>query len=33
MDQKDLKRILLRTGHAGRTTRTIEYLVRGNSAT
>lgn len=29
IDQKDLKRILLRTGHAGRTTRTIEYLVRG----
>ena len=29
IDQKDLKRILIRTGHAGRTTRTIEYLVRG----
>jgi hypothetical protein len=29
IDQKDPKRILVRTGHAGRTTRTIEYLVRG----
>ena len=29
IDQKDLKRIVARTGHAGRTTRTIEYLVRG----
>ena len=29
IDQKDLKRIMLRTGHPGRTTRTIEYLVRG----
>ena len=30
IDQRDLKRILLRTGQAGRTTRTIEYLVRGS---
>ncbi|HXG54114.1 MAG TPA: M14 family metallopeptidase [Vicinamibacterales bacterium] len=29
IDQRDLTRILLRTGQAGRTTRTIEYLVRG----
>lgn len=29
IDQKDAKRILVRTGHPGRTTRTIEYLVRG----
>ena len=29
IDQHDPKRILIRTGHAGRTTRTIEYLVRG----
>ena len=29
IDQKDPKRILIRTGHPGRTTRTVEYLVRG----
>jgi hypothetical protein len=29
IDQKDLRRILVRTGHPGRTTRTLEYLVRG----
>ncbi len=29
IDQHDPKRIVIRTGHAGRTTRTIEYLVRG----
>lgn len=29
IDQKQLNRIMLRTGHPGRTTRTIEYLVRG----
>ncbi len=29
IDQKQLNRILIRTGHPGRTTRTIEYLVRG----
>jgi hypothetical protein len=30
IDQKDLERIMIRTGHPGRTTRTIEYLVRGS---
>jgi hypothetical protein len=30
IDQKQLDRILLRTGQAGRTTRTIEYIVRGS---
>ena len=29
IDQKQLSRIIIRTGHAGRLTRTIEYLVRG----
>lgn len=29
IDQKDLERILIRDGHPGRTTRTVEYLVRG----
>jgi hypothetical protein len=29
IDQPDPKRIVIRNGHAGRTTRTIEYLVRG----
>ncbi len=29
IDQKDLNRIMIRSGHPGRTTRTIEYLVRG----
>ena len=29
IDQKELKRILVRSGHPGRATRTIEYLVRG----
>ena len=29
IDQQELDRIILRTGHPGRTTRTIEYLVRG----
>ncbi len=29
IDQKDLKRIMLRNGLAGRTTRTIQYLVKG----
>ena len=29
IDQKDLTRILVRNGHPGRTTRTIEYIVRG----
>ena len=30
IDQKELKRILVRSGHPGRTTRTMEYLVRGS---
>jgi hypothetical protein len=30
IDQHDLKRILVRSGHPGRTTRTVEYLVRGS---
>jgi hypothetical protein len=29
IDQADLNRIIIRSGHPGRTTRTIEYLVRG----
>ena len=29
IDQKDLKRILVRNGHPGHTTRTLEYLLRG----
>lgn len=32
IDQKDMKRILVRSGHPGRTTRTVEYLVRGSGA-
>lgn len=32
IDQHDLKRILIRTGHPGRTTKTIEYLVRGSGS-
>lgn len=32
IDQKDLKRILIRSGHPGRTTKTIEYLVRGTGS-
>ncbi len=30
IDQKDLKRILVRSGQPGRTTRTVQYLVRGS---
>ncbi|MFT5144181.1 MAG: hypothetical protein ACI80V_003821 [Rhodothermales bacterium] len=30
IDQHDLKRIMVRNGHPGHTTRTIEYLVRGS---
>jgi hypothetical protein len=30
IDQKDLTRIMVRNGHPGRTTRTLEYLVRGS---
>jgi hypothetical protein len=29
VDQKDLNRIMIRSGHQGRTTKTMEYLVRG----
>jgi hypothetical protein len=32
IDQHDLKRILIRSGHPGRTTKTIEYLVRGSGS-
>jgi hypothetical protein len=32
IDQADLRRILVRSGHPGRTTRTVEYLVRGSGA-
>ena len=32
IDQKELKRILVRSGHPGRTIRTIEYLVRGTGS-
>jgi len=30
IDQKKLDRVLVRSGHPGRTTRTVEYLVRGS---
>jgi hypothetical protein len=30
IDQNDLKRIMVRNGHPGRTTRVIEYIVRGS---
>jgi hypothetical protein len=32
IDQEDLNRIMIRSGHPGRTTKTIEYLVRGSGA-
>ena len=32
IDQKDLSRILVRNGHPGRTTRVLEYLVRGGTS-
>ena len=32
IDQEELNRILVRSGHPGRTTRTIEYLVRGSGS-
>jgi hypothetical protein len=32
IDQRELKRIQVRTGAPGRSTRTIEYLVRGTGA-
>ena len=30
IDQDDLERIIIRSGHPGRTTKTVEYLVRGS---
>ncbi len=30
IDQHDLKRIMVRNGHPGHTTRTVEYLIRGS---
>lgn len=30
IDQHDLERIIVRSGHPGRTTRTLEYIVRGS---
>ena len=30
IDQHDLKRIIIRNGHPGRKTRTIQYLVKGS---
>jgi hypothetical protein len=32
IDQEELDRILIRSGHPGRTTRTVEYLVRGSGS-
>jgi hypothetical protein len=32
IDQEELDRIIIRSGHPGRTTRTIEYLVRGSGS-
>jgi hypothetical protein len=32
IDQEDLRRIIIRSGHPGRTTKTIEYLVRGTGS-
>ncbi|MFC2161882.1 M14 family metallopeptidase [Acidobacteriota bacterium] len=32
IDQHDLKRIMIRNGHPGRTTRTIQYLVKGSGS-
>ena len=32
IEQEDLSRILVRSGHPGRTTRTVEYLVRGSGS-
>jgi hypothetical protein len=29
IDQKDLRRIMIRNGQAGRSTRTVQYLVKG----
>ncbi|MDO8952804.1 MAG: hypothetical protein Q7U86_09280, partial [Draconibacterium sp.] len=30
IDQHDLKRIMIRNGHPGKTNRTIQYLVKGS---
>ncbi len=30
IDQKDLKRLIIRNGHPGKTTRTLQYLVKGS---
>jgi hypothetical protein len=30
IDQHDLKRIMIRNGHPGKTSRTIQYLVKGS---
>jgi hypothetical protein len=32
IEQEDLERILVRSGHPGRTTKTVEYLVRGSGS-
>jgi len=32
IDQRDLTRIMIRNGHPGRTTRTVQYLVRGTGS-
>jgi hypothetical protein len=32
IDQQDLARIMIRNGHPGRTTRTVQYLVRGTGS-
>jgi len=32
IDQKDLKRILVRNGHPGRTTKTLQYFVKGSGS-
>jgi len=32
IDQQELDRIIIRSGHPGRTTKTIEYLVRGSGS-
>ena len=32
IDQKKLDRIIIRSGHPGMTTKTIEYLVRGSGS-
>ncbi|GAG02764.1 unnamed protein product, partial [marine sediment metagenome] len=30
IDQKNLKRLMIRNGHPGETTRTLQYLVKGS---